>query len=444
MKTNKLIRWPMKFCWLGALLLFSVMVATGTERGPLRAGAAKVEITPPDLAGITNVWGTQFEGVHDKIYVRALVLDNSKTTAAIVAAELSEFGDTTALRQRIEKEVGIPADNIFIAATHDHNAPRVVSSPDEKGRNIGPGTAAYSAYVYDRILEGLRLAKASLQPARVGVGKGSADVNTNRNELTAQGWKLGVNADFPSDKTVWVVKFETPAGEPIAFFVNYAVHAVVMGPENKLVTGDLPGATSRLIERRLDDKVVALWTSSAAGDQNPKFMTWDTTFTNKTLQPGFSLADSQGQILAEEALRAASRIDHKISNIRLLAAQQILTCPRAANSNGPPQAPATPTAAPQPPAPPPAEVKIQLGLLMIDRIALASVSAEVYTDIYWHLKKDSPYTNTIMMTLTNGRIGYLAGDADYEMPFFGASTSIKRGCVEPGIVSGMLEMMNQF
>jgi hypothetical protein len=410
------------------------MTAAATERGPLRVGVAKVDITPANLPGITNVWGTQFEGVHDKIYLRALVLDNSKTTAVMVASELSEYGDTTAVRQRIEKELGIPADNIIIAATHDHNAPRVIASPSEHGGNIGPGTAAYSAFVYDRIVEAVRQAKANLQPARVGVGTGYADINTNRNELTSQGWKLGANPNLPSDKTVWVVKFETLAGEPIAFFVNYAVHAVVMGPENKLITGDLPGATSRFIEQHFNDKVVALWTSSAAGDQNPKFMTWDTTFTNKTLEPGYSLVDSQGQILAEEALRTASRIDHKLSDIRLMAAQKVFSCPVTPD----PKHPA------QPGVPPATQVNIRLGLLMIDRTALAAVGAEVYTNIYLHLKKESPYTNTIMVTLANDRIGYLADDADYEMPFFGVTKSIQVNCAEPGIVNGMLEMMNQF
>jgi hypothetical protein len=138
MTSDKLICNVFKFCSLAILLSVFAMTAGATERGALRVGAARVEITPPNLAGITNVWGTQFEGVHDKIYVRALVLDNSKAMAAMVASDLSEYGDTTVVRQRIEKEIGIPADNIIIAATHDHNAPRVVSSPNEAGRNGGP------------------------------------------------------------------------------------------------------------------------------------------------------------------------------------------------------------------------------------------------------------------------------------------------------------------
>jgi len=42
---------------------------TSLMRGPLRAGAAKVDITPQDLTGLTNLWQLPFEGVHDSIYL---------------------------------------------------------------------------------------------------------------------------------------------------------------------------------------------------------------------------------------------------------------------------------------------------------------------------------------------------------------------------------------
>jgi hypothetical protein len=414
------------------------LLTWATERGQLRAGAAKVDITPSNLTGLTNLWGTQFEGVHDRIYVRALVLDNSEARAAIIAADLVEFGDTTAVRQRIAQETGIPADNIFIAATHDYSAPRAGKvSPGGTARAGGAATAEYSQFVDDRILEAVRDAKAMLQPAKVGVGAGSADVNINREQLTSQGWRIGANPDLPSDKTVWVLKFETTAGEPIAFFVNYAVRSVVMGPENTLLTGDLAGATSRFIEQHFNDQVVALWTSGSVGDQNPKFISWDYTFTKKTLQPGFDLVNSQAQILAEEVIRTGSHIGHELSDIRLMAAQKILTCPRNTKPN--PNRPA------QVVVPPSSRVDIRLGLLMIDRIALASVSGEVVTTIYWRLKRESPFTNTIMVSLVNDRIGYLADDVAYDTPYFELSgTPVERNCAEAGIVDGILNMMDQF
>ena len=65
-----------------------------------------------------------------------------------------------------------------------------------------------------------------------------------------------------------MLRFDKPSGEPIALFINYAVHAVVVAPDNTQVTGDLSGAASRWVEQRYGNKLVALWTSGPAGDQN--------------------------------------------------------------------------------------------------------------------------------------------------------------------------------
>ena len=85
------------------------------------------------------------------------------------------------------------------------------------------------------------------------------DVNINRDEWTPTGYKLGNNPGGPSDKTVWVIRFEKPSGEPIALFVNYAVHSVVVAPDNNQVTGDLSGAASRWVEQRYPNHPVVLW-----------------------------------------------------------------------------------------------------------------------------------------------------------------------------------------
>jgi len=115
------------------------------NRGSLLAGAAKIDITPQDLTGLTNLWGRPFEGVHDQIFVRALVVDNGINSAAIVAADLVEFGDTIKLREQIEREIGIPVENIIITASHDHNAPRVgTTTPGATAQKGGPATASYT------------------------------------------------------------------------------------------------------------------------------------------------------------------------------------------------------------------------------------------------------------------------------------------------------------
>jgi neutral ceramidase len=402
----------------------------------LLAGAAKVDVTPQDLTGLTNLWRNPFDGVHDRIYLRALVVDNGINAAAIVASDLLEYGDTQVVRDRVAQEVGIPADHIIITASHAHNTPRVGSvSPGASAYKGGPATQAYTKVIYDQIVAVVQQAKAALQPARVGIDTGQADANTNRDEYTADGWLLGVNPNGPSDKTLWVVKFETMSGDPLAILMNYAVHAVVLGPENTLVTGDLAGAAERYVEQYYDDQVVALWTIGAAGDQNPKYMSWDTTYSQKDREPGYPLMNALGQIVGEEVVRVADRIDRMTPMARIEAEGRVISCPaspskRQRGGENVPQV---------------SSLDIYLGLVMINHIAITSVSGEVATNIYYHLKRDSPFTNTIIITMANDRIGYIVEDAAYDTPTFEAmGTPLQPGTAEKAIVHGLVEMMSQY
>jgi neutral ceramidase len=409
------------------------------NRGSLLAGAAKVDITPQDLTGLTNLWGRPFEGVHDRIYVRALVLDNGINSAAIVAADLVEFGDTIELRKRIEQEIGVPVEHIIITASHDHNAPRVgTTTPGATAQKGGPATGEYTKFVYECIVDVVRRAKEALQPAQVGIGRGTADVNTNRDVFTAKGWRLGTNPDGPSEKTVWVVKFETESGEPIALLMNYAVHAVVLGASNTLVTGDLAGAAERYVEQHYDGRVVALWTLGPAGDQNPKYMSYNEEpplFPDRA--PGYPIMDALGVVLGEEVVRVASQIERRASQVRIEADERVMSCP----ARIPPRGGNSTTMAIQKVD----ALNIRLGLILIDHIALTCVSGEVVTKIYWHLRQESPFSNTIMITLANDRVGYIVDDAGYHTPTFESMASpFQPGHAESAIVNGLVEMMSQY
>jgi hypothetical protein len=119
----------------------------------------------------------------------------------------------------------------------------------------------------------VRQANANLQPARVGYGTGQFHVNVNRDAIhpETRTWCQGPNPDGPSDKTVAVVKFESLTGEPIAVYVNYAMHANLMFMRNEISVG-FPGAMSRYIEEVYDENAIAVWTAGAAGDQNPLYL----------------------------------------------------------------------------------------------------------------------------------------------------------------------------
>ncbi len=429
MQRNRLIPVVLAFA---TCLGLSPALARGADAGPLKIGVAKVDTTPTNLAGLTNLWRKPYAGVHDHLFVRALVIDNGTSKAAIVATDLVEYGDTTALRARIEKEVGIAADHIILTASHDHSAPRGgVVTPGAQAQAGGEGTAAYSAWLYDRIVEALTKAKAAEQPAKMGIGTGRSYVNISRDEFVQREnkWVLGVNPDGPSDKTVWVVRFDNAAGEPIAVLFNYGVHSVVAGPENDQVTGDLAGAAERYIETHFKDKVVALFTIGPAGDQNPTFI--GPGQQKEEAAPIYPTIDAEGLMLGAEVVRVANRIENPVATARIGAGEKILTCatkPRPANAPG---------GAQQPP-----DIKMHLSVIRVNDIAFTGVSGEVVTNIYLHLRKASPLVNTMMITMANDRIGYIVDDAAYGRGIFELSGSpIASGCAENGIVDGLVGLI---
>jgi hypothetical protein len=437
-----------------ALAAVSIASSLGAaERGPLRAGAARISITPPAGAALPmGGYGGRtegFRGIHDDIYVRAIVLDDGSAQAALVTWELLFVPDAiwSDLSQRIASEAGIRPENLLLSAVHNHGAP---TSGGGSGA-VAPGTAAYMKTVEDAAVNAVRRAQERLRPARFGIGSGTADVNINRRELfPGRGLWLGFNESGPTDKTVTVLRFDDLDGKPIALWINYPVHAVVMGPDNYQVTGDLAGATSRFVEQhflasdhprsdggprlriRPEEKVagegmVAVWTSGAAGDQNPVSM---------ASGDDFGLANALGKILGEAAVRAASNVK-MVGDLRIRGAQQVVTCPGRRVEPGPtPRAEYKFTDADP--------VRIRLGLLMLNDIAVAGVSGEVFTLIAQRLKRESPFNQTIMVTHANGSSGYIPSDAAFEPVSYEVTASrLKPGCAEGAIVNGFLDLMGK-
>ncbi len=451
------------FCSLTLL----AMPVRAAEKQPLRAAAVKVDITPSDLTDL-NAWGGSFKDVHDPIFARVLLLDNGVNTAAVVALDIVETGDTTSVRQRIERELGIPVDHIIITSSHDHSAPRAgVVTPGGLAHGASPATAGFTNTLHDKIIGALKQAKASLQPARFGLGTGLCDINVNRDEYIpqTQSWRQGLNQDGPSEKTVWVLMFEALSGEPIALLFNYAVHsAVVLGTGS--LSGDLAGAAERYVEARYNDKVVALYTMGPAGDQNPRIMPGrpgdGAGGRGAAAGPGagvraagpgaaarpmprnmgsgpdpavvFDAVNAMGTMLGAEVVRTAGLIQGMTPSVRIEAGERVLSCPvkRGANQLGDMKQEDV------------SSMPLHLGLILINQVALTGVSGEVATNIYLHLKKASPLTNTIMMTLANDRVGYIVGDAAYDTPYFETNgTPLARGCAENGIVDGLVGLINE-
>jgi neutral ceramidase len=416
---------------------------------PFRAGASRVDYTPATLP-------RNIIGVLDPIYVRSIVVDNGQTRAALITVDAG--GISTDLYNRVSaralKELNIPATQLLLSATHTHSVP---------GQPV--------ATVEEKIIQSLREAVTRLQPARMAWGTGLAYINVNRDRVdpVTNRWWEGPNYEGVSDKTVAVVRFETPAGAPIAVYYNYAVHAVLTGTLDK-ISGDIHGATSRYIEESLGNNAVALFASGAAGDQNPIY--FNQTYElrdiriadyakrgediSNAMPPGGTGLDrsnprvqvlmkqqeqmtlTMGQMLGEEVLHVMRESLEKPQVDATVRGSEVrLSCPaRRRTDTGRAGFPGTYVDAD--------DVSIRLGALRLGDVYIGAVDGEVYSSIAQRLKRESPFKHTMMSTLTNGSAptGYIpADDAFGRNVFTVLSSRLKPGCAEAGIVNGLRDLM---
>jgi neutral ceramidase len=427
------------------------IAALSPAASALSVGAARVDITPSATSLPKG-----FEGINDPIFVRAIVIDDGRTRAALVTVDAGAISTDTWSRvsQQAQADLKIPGTQLLLTATHTHSVP-FGDAPD----------------LTRRIVAAITQAVAHLEPARMRYGTGMSYINVNRNLIdpVTHRWWEGPNYEGPSDKTVAVLRFETLAGRPIAVYYNYAVHGVLNGQLDR-ISGDIPGATSRYIEESLDEGAVAVWSTGASGDQNPIYFqqTYDLREIriqayaargidiSNAMPPGGQGLDkhdpkvaklmnqqrqmtvSMGQMLGEEVLHVMrSGLERPVLAAQIAGAQKSVTCPgRKRTDSGRAGYPGTYVDA--------NPIPIRLSLLRVGDVAITGVNAEVFTSIAQRLKLESPLKHTMMATLTNGVApsGYIPNDAAFGYNTFEVvSSSLKPGCAEAAIVDGLLDLI---
>jgi hypothetical protein len=197
---------------------------------------------------------------------------------------------------------------------------------------------------------------------------------------------------------------------------------------------------------------VALFTMGAAGDQNPLFMAnynQDAPDVKDEGPAGWAILDVQSRRLGEEIVRVVKAAQNTAGRAVIWATNSSVTCPGQQRAT-PPQ-PGAPQAGWRAPAPSTVKmidgdpVTIPLQLLMINDIAITAVAAEVFSEIGMHVKQDSLFDRTLMVTLLANRVVYIPTDKAYLLPSEKAvGNRLKPGCAEPAIVGEFQAMMKRY
>jgi neutral ceramidase len=216
-----------------------------------QAGFGRSDITPGIGCRLIG-YGNRSDGatgVHDPLYARSLVLEDEGGRWAMVSIEFCFVHAETVqkIREAIQRRVDIPATNVFIATTHTHAGP-----DDRQGDN-------WERPLAEIVADAVEAACKALQPARIGSGYGFLYGHSiNRRWL-----------DRPVDPALAVIRVDDIEGKPLGLVTNFACHAVVMGYDNLLISGDWPGYACTKLEETLGTDTICLFFQGGSGDINP-------------------------------------------------------------------------------------------------------------------------------------------------------------------------------
>lgn len=230
----------------------------------VRVGVAREELILPKavpLAGYSRRRGKPSRGVHDPVSVRALVMQDGSTSAALVSCDLLIIDEHLfdAVRQRLITR-GVPKDlTLILAATHTHSGPGAYGTKFFEKLSMGHFDPHVFEAIVSNVTDAILRAQSHCVPVRVAYWTMSTqDLVVNR--ATPSGLvdsELIVSAFYP-------MSHETP----LAVIVNFAAHPTTVGAWNMQISADYPGVVVRDVERQFPT-ATCLFFASAVGDQAP-------------------------------------------------------------------------------------------------------------------------------------------------------------------------------
>lgn len=228
-------------------------------------GSYRAEITPPlsipYLAGYPR--HQFFSGVHDPLYVSAVVVAAGGNQAALVTIDgiginnevLGKDRDFTAeLKERIEKATGIKKESVIILSGHIHSTPDTLNFRD---LCQNPAAQPWLYTLMEQVVSALSIASRNKFKACLKIGKGKLD-----------GISINRRGGECLDTELIMLLFESPEKDRNIIMVNYACHPVIVQVQ-ELVSADYVGAMRDIVKKSLNHIDGILFIQGACGDINP-------------------------------------------------------------------------------------------------------------------------------------------------------------------------------
>lgn len=257
------------------------------ESSTLKAGAARVEITPALGTQLAGDIGRRrpLEEVIDPLYARVLVLESGDRKLCIVSLDVLAVTTACAdeIRRQAVEELGFDRGAVMLHDTQNHAAPSLGHfMVSDRTPYIPPalswlrgGDDAFIPYAIERIIGAVRQANAALEPVEVGAGSGiEGRVASNRRFIMrngrlathpAPGSPLIRHVEGPMDPELGVVCFRGVTGNMAAMLLSYTCHPCHGYPHHYTI-GDWPGAWCTAMQEAYGTESIPLVLNGCCGN----------------------------------------------------------------------------------------------------------------------------------------------------------------------------------
>jgi hypothetical protein len=256
--------------------LLLLLGAGGIFGAGLRAGAARVDITPEGPIWMSGYASRNHPstGIRQHLFARALAVDDGAgARLAIVSTDLVGLPPVVAeqVATQAQQQFGIARSRFLLNSSHTHTGPVIwpgLAAMFTGSENEEQKLHEYAARLVDQLVAVVGKAFEDLAPAQMGIGFGQAGFAMNRREPTLNGVKLGVNPSGPTDHEVPVIRVTGADGRLRAVVFAYACHNTTLNGDFYEITGDYAGYAEAALEADYPG-ATALFLELCAGDQNP-------------------------------------------------------------------------------------------------------------------------------------------------------------------------------
>ena len=234
-----------QFRRLFCVLFFALLLQSAVANAGLKAGVAKVDITPQVPAWINGYASrtSPATGVLQPIWAKALVIEESND-ARIIIVTVDILGLSKEIVQDVfsaaQKKYGIRRSQLLLNSSHTHSAPIVWPCVDaiyDFGLEDQAKIASYDQELTQKIVSVIDAAMKDLSEVQLFSGHGSADFAINR--------RKEFNPNGPVDHDVPVLKVMDRKGLMKAVLFGYACHNTTLVDDNFRINGDYAGFADR-------------------------------------------------------------------------------------------------------------------------------------------------------------------------------------------------------